>query len=325
MDRSNKPSAIGVGASFPQPSVSVQDGIIEASLPSGESVTVYLYGATVTSWKSNGQEQLFMSKTAHLDGSKPIRGGIPLVFPTDANPKLCIWQVFGPPPKNHATSSLPQHGFARNSTWEFLGKSSSEAGKGDVAVKLDFGLSHAMLSEEFRKAWPHEFGLVYSVTLTKDALRTSLQVTNEGKENFEFQVLMHTYLAVEDIANVRVKNLESKTYIDKVRNASTHTESSPALAITEETDRVYQGLDPATPIVVSSASDDQPLFSITREALTDVVVWNPWIEKAKGLSDFGPDEAYKNMICVEAGSVSAWQTLEAGDSWEGGQSIKSRL
>lgn len=64
-------------------------------------------------------------------------------------------------------------------------------------MKLDFGLSHGMLSEEFRKAWPYEFGLVYSVTLTKDALVTSLQVTNEGKENFEFQVLMHTYLRVQ--------------------------------------------------------------------------------------------------------------------------------
>lgn len=55
------------------------------------------------------------------------------------------------------------------------------------------------------------------------------------------------------------------------------------------------------------------------------MVWNPWIEKAKGMADFGPDEAYKNMICVEAGSVSGWQTIEAGDSWEGGQTIKSRL
>lgn len=81
MDRSNKPSAIGVGASLPQPTVSIKDNTIEASLPSGESVTVYLYGATVTSWKANGQEQLFMSEKAHLDGSKPIRGGIPVVFP----------------------------------------------------------------------------------------------------------------------------------------------------------------------------------------------------------------------------------------------------
>lgn len=64
-------------------------------------------------------------------------------------------------------------------------------------MKLDFGLSHGMLSEEFRKAWPYEFGLVYSITLTKDALETTLQVRNEGKQNFEFQVLMHTYLNVE--------------------------------------------------------------------------------------------------------------------------------
>lgn len=81
MDRSNKPSAIGVGASLPQPTVSITDNTIEASLPSGESVTVYLYGATVTSWQANGQEQLFLSEKAHLDGSKPIRGGIPVVFP----------------------------------------------------------------------------------------------------------------------------------------------------------------------------------------------------------------------------------------------------
>ena len=53
-----------------------------------------------------------------------------------------------------------------------------------------------MLSEDFRKAWPYEFGLVYSVTLTKNSLETSLQVQNQGSQNFEFQVLMHTYLSV---------------------------------------------------------------------------------------------------------------------------------
>lgn len=94
------------------------------------------------------------------------------------------------------------------------------------------------------------------------------------------------------------------------------------MTITEETDRIYQGLDPTVPIVMGSATGSKPLFSITREALTDVVVWNPWAEKAKSMADFGPDDAYKNMICVEAGAVSGWQTLEGGDFWEGGQSIK---
>jgi len=129
---------------------------------------------------------------------------------------------------------------------------------------------------------------------------------------------------MQDISDVRVKGLESKNYIDKVRQATSHTETSNALPIAGEVDRVYQGLNPEEPIIVST-SNDKPLFSITREALTDVVVWNPWIEKAKGMADFSPDDAYKNMICVEAGSVSTWQTLEAGDSWEGGHSIKSRL
>nr|KMM68900.1 aldose 1-epimerase family protein [Coccidioides posadasii RMSCC 3488] len=313
MDRSNKPAAIPVTSSLPQPSVTVQDGRVQASLASGESVTVHLFGATVTSWKlANGHELLFLSEKAHLDGSKPIRGGIPLVFP-----------VFGPPPQNHATSALPQHGFVRNSSWELLGKSTSESESG-ASVKLDFGLSNSMLSDKFKGDWPYEFGLVYSVTLSKGSLETSLRVQNEGLKSFEFQTLLHSYFKVEDISKIRVQNLQSKTYVDKVRNAEAFTESSPALAVEGEVDRVYQSLDPKVPIVIASESD-KPIFSITRESLNDVVVWNPWIEKAKGMADFAPDEAYKNMICVEAGSVVGWQTLEPGDTWEGGQTIECKL
>ena len=76
-----KPSAIGLGESLPQPTVNIKDNVLTASLPTGESIVVHLYGATVTSWKTNDQEHLFLSQKAHLDGSKPIRGGIPLVFP----------------------------------------------------------------------------------------------------------------------------------------------------------------------------------------------------------------------------------------------------
>ena len=41
---------------------------------------IHLHGATVISWCVNGKELLFLSSKAWLDGSKPIRGGIPLVF-----------------------------------------------------------------------------------------------------------------------------------------------------------------------------------------------------------------------------------------------------
>ena len=72
-------------------------------------------------------------------------------------------------------------------------------------------------------------------------------------------------------------------------------------------------------ITVSSNSEGR--FKITRDLLSDVVVWNPWVEKSKGMADFGPDDGYKSMVCVEAGSVSTWNNLEAGDAWEGGQRI----
>ncbi|EEH47020.1 glucose-6-phosphate 1-epimerase [Paracoccidioides brasiliensis Pb18] len=318
MERANKPTAIPVHSPLPQPTISVQEDQVQASLASGESVTVNLFGATVVSWKlANGEEQLFLSEKAALDGSKPIRGGIPLVFP-----------VFGPPPKGHATSALPQHGFARNVHWEFLGKSTSESEgqNGDSSVKLDFGLSMSMLGDKFKKDWPYNFGLLYSVTLSKGSLITSLQVQNKGAQPFDFQALLHSYFKVKDITRVRLLNLQSTTYVDKLLNASVHVESSPALSFTQETDRIYQSLDPTVPIIVADAdNNNSPIFSITRESLNDVVVWNPWIEKAKGMADFAPDDGYKNMICVEAGSVAGWQTLEAGESWEGGQTVRSKL
>lgn len=208
VDRANKPSALSPSTTGPQPSVRSDDKKVTASLPGGDSVEVYLYGATVTSWKSNGQENLWLSSSANMEGKKAIRGGVPVVFPVCSPPRrpvakqltnLCI-QNFGPPPKNHATSSLPQHGFARISHWEYLGKSSSESGnqgKGsDDSVRLDFGLTSNNLSDDMKKAWPYDFSLQYSVTLSKDGLQTMLSVRNEGDKPFDFQTLFHTYFTV---------------------------------------------------------------------------------------------------------------------------------
>ncbi len=65
----------------------------------------------------------------------------------------------------------------------------------------------------------------------------------------------------------------------------------------------------------------RPRYEITRDNLPDVVVWNPWTDKAKGMGDFAPKDGFRNMVCVEPGSVSSWQTLEGGDAFEGAQSI----
>ena len=53
------------------------------------------------SFTVDGMEKLWMSKLLALDGSKPIRGGIPIAFPQFAD-----------------EGDLQLHGFARESMWD---------------------------------------------------------------------------------------------------------------------------------------------------------------------------------------------------------------
>jgi len=309
VERANKPSALAATPGLPpQPQVTISDGNsrILATLPTGESIDILLHGATILSWKdASGDEKLWLSDAAKLDGSGAARGGIPIVFP-----------VFGTN-SEHGAGSLPQHGFARNSRWEFLGKSTSEGAT--AGVKLDFGLSSETLDEENKKKWPYQFGLLYSVTLDRDSLNTTLVITNDGDVPFEFQTLLHTYFKVDDVEKVEVTGLEDSTYIDKVDSLKTKSQSG-AVTFTGETDRVYTpAKGPSHPIVISDAG--KPKFKIVRDNLDDAVVFNPWIEKAKSLGDFMPKDAWKKMVCVEPGSVAKWQTLEKGDAFEAAQTI----
>jgi glucose-6-phosphate 1-epimerase len=109
---------------------------------SGASIKIHPYGATVLSYVagiptttttnedgSTLRELLFVSDHAVLDGTKPIRGGIPLVFP-----------IFGPPPPPSSSSSkdgtivdtMPQHGFARRSIWTVIDEYDQPDGAGIV-------------------------------------------------------------------------------------------------------------------------------------------------------------------------------------------------
>jgi glucose-6-phosphate 1-epimerase len=108
--------------------------------------------------------------------------------------------------------------------------------------------------------------------------------------------------------------------VDKLTTPiSTNTAPSSTLSISSKIDRVYTPAGgPSKPVVI--AEGGKPKFSITRDNLNEVVVWNPWTDGAN-MPDFGPADGHKNMVCVEAGAVKGWQKLEAGETWEGGQII----
>ena len=85
VDRPKKPTALATTPGLPpqaQVNITHSHSRVSAVLPTGESVEILLYGATIISWKDgSGEERLWLSEAAKLDGSKAVRGGVPLVFP----------------------------------------------------------------------------------------------------------------------------------------------------------------------------------------------------------------------------------------------------
>ncbi|OUT21704.1 hypothetical protein CAS74_002673 [Pichia kudriavzevii] len=266
-------------------------------------VSILKYGATVTSWKIDNVEQLWLSTAAKLDGSKPVRGGIPLVFP-----------VFGKS-REEGFADLPQHGFARNSTWEFLGQTHADP------PTVQFGLSPEQANQEVYSKWENgdnDFTLIFTVTLNKDNIETAIEVINEDSKPWKFNWLFHTYLQVSEIEDTLVNNLPGETCYDQLI-AETYVEKAPAIDFTGEVDRIYKQV--STDKILQVIELGKVVHNVKRENLPDVVVWNPWIEKSGGMADFEPKSGYHKMVCIEPGHVHDFVELKPGESWSAKQII----
>lgn len=258
----------------------------------GATAEVYLFGGTLTSYKTAaGKELIFVSPGAIFDGKKAIRGGVPLVFPQ-----------FGQPDK-----AMAQHGFARSSVWTVKEITDSEE-----AACLVLTLN---VSDETRAIWPHEFALEYTVKLEADHLTMTLNIKNMGADTaFQFHALLHTYFMIPDCAEAAVLDLTGRSYIDKVAGGETKEETEAEIVLPSFTDRVYVG----TKIGEQRARingkgggaemyDTKCGASINGEVQpVDVVVWNPYEEASPG--DL-PPPAFKNFVCVEPGLVSDFKEL----------------
>lgn len=109
-------------------------------------------------------------------------------------------------------------------------------------------------------------------------------------------------------------------YDDKVDGVQAKKQSTNPITFSGETDRVYTTTKGSKgPITISDSGRQR--FRLVRDNLDQVVVWNPWTEKSQGMADFTPKDGWKNMVCVEAGSVVGWQKLDKGDAFEGAQTI----
>lgn len=249
---------------------------------------IYLQGAQVTRWKpAGGDEVIFVSRESQYAEGKPIRGGIPICFP---------W--FG---EKDGDPKAPKHGFARLREWRLDSLTALDDGGVTMVCVLES-------DAPTRELWPHAFCAAYRITVGKE-LRLELTVINTGSAALRYEEALHTYFHVGDVRQVRVVGLDGTAYLDKTDGFQQKTQHGDVV-FEGEVDRVY--LNTTGPVEVLDASLHRRLLTQKQNSDT-TVVWNPWVEGAKSLSDFGSDE-WLEMMTVEGSNVRAAAiTLEPGE------------
>jgi glucose-6-phosphate 1-epimerase len=227
---------------------------------------IYLLGAHVTHFQRTNEEPLlFMSEASEFEVGKPIRGGVPIVFP---------W--FG------GRDGLPAHGFARLAVWDL--RSSRVLADGSVML-------------HFRLPQDDEFETDFTVTVG-DTLAMELTVSNTGSSDFRFESCLHTYFRIGDIHQTSVAGLKGTRYLDTLVSQE-FTETEDTIRFTGETDRIYQNTTAAVEIHDPVL---RRIIHVRKSGSLSTVVWNPWIAKSQRMPDFGDNE-YPQMVCVESGNV----------------------
>jgi glucose-6-phosphate 1-epimerase len=255
-------------------------GLLRAVIPTPVAdAELYLQGAHLARWMPRGQRPvLFVSPKSLFETGKAIRGGAPIIFP---------W--FG---SRSDGRPGPAHGFARTSEWAVEGAREGEGGRVEVTLVLNS-------SAATRELFDGDFRLRFRVTVGTE-LEMELETFNGSKVPFKFEEALHTYLAVGDVRQVSVVGLENTTYIDKTDRFKRKKLDSEPIRIGKETDQVHLSTQAACTVW-------DPVWNrriiIEKSGSNSTVIWNPWIEKSKGMSDMAPD-GWSQMVCVETANAA---------------------
>jgi glucose-6-phosphate 1-epimerase len=263
---------------------------LRAAGADGSAFVVSLHGAQLLSWTtSGGAERLYLSPRAVFDGQAAIRGGVP----------ICC-------PQFNQRGMLPKHGFMRNLPWENRGV---DPNSGELVLRLRD-------NPATRKLWPHSFEARLHIGMGPGRLRTTLTLLNVDHAPFSFAAALHTYLHVDDIAQVRLEGLQGANRWDSLRD-DRHVETAPALRFDAEFDSVYAA--PAKPMRLVQPSGT---LEITQSAsCSETVVWNPGAVLAAKLADM-PEDGYRHMLCVEAARIDEQVLLLPSAQWQGWQQLR---
>lgn len=244
--------------------------------------TVYLQGAHLTRWTpSGGNPVLYLSPKSALAPGKPIRGGVPVLFP---------W--FGPRwnaeayDETHGMES-PMHGFARTQVWTLDRVHLHPDGDVHVTLSLDPGEESRSLGyDHFHAVMDFRFG---------EELHQALTVINRGAEPMVFEEGLHSYYALADVPQARLLGLRGSTFLDKRDNLVRKVQRETEFAWTRDVDQVH--VHTAEPLILKDPVGKRSIH-ITKEGSNSTVIWNPWSVLTPTFPDLAED-SWQHFVCVE--------------------------
>ena len=277
--------------------------IARVTAPAAEA-TIYLQGAHVTHWKPAGEmPAIFLSRRAEFVLGKPIRGGVPIVFPWFA--------------ERHDGKAGPQHGFARISEWTLAFAAMAGDELHLLFTLAPNELSHSLGYDHFRLGYRVTVGRTLTLELTvlndsgSGGARESAPEAYAMGAPLAFEEALHTYLAVADARTVSINGLGGTTYIDKVDGMKRKVQPAGTLRLEGRTDRPYLNTE-ATCVPHDEAGRRR--IAVAKSGSKTTVVWNPWKELTATMADMEPD-AWLHMTAIETANVAEDAvTLAAGET-----------
>lgn len=253
------------------------------------SATLLLQGAQLIEFTPAHHKEhnlLWLSDCAQYKHGKPIRGGIPICWPwfgnIEKNPECIQTQLPNPALAN-------AHGFARTQDWHITAINENCH---FVEVTLQLISSH-----DTHIIWPFDFSLDITFKFSK-TLAISLTTTNTGSRPFSISQALHSYLPTQDIEHSDISSTYNLRYIDALDDWKNKVQGK-RIRFTAETDRLYFFEKEDYSLHLRTPTNS---VEINNKNSQSAVIWNPWIDKSKRLSQFHNDD-YKTMLCIETANV----------------------
>lgn len=244
-------------------------------------------GAQLLSYDDHeGRPLIWLSESAQYLAGEPLRGGVPVCWPWFGvyarNPEAVRDTV-------QAAPDAASHGLVRGLDWT-LASQHVDAHSAELVFELD--------ASRDLQPWRHPARLRYVMRFGAK-LTLALSVQNLGEQTITQSLALHSYFAVGDSRQVTIDGLSGKSYIDTVGGQWTTRMQEGSIRIVGETDRIY--LQANDPVVIHDPVWRRSIH-IAAQHSQSCVVWNPWVEKSRGLSQFADDD-WQRMVCVETARV----------------------